>query len=375
MAETIQLKAPATGRSSSSTRILLGSVSALLLAAAGPALADSISPATFSATTTVGGKVSLHKTVTVSAGAPTAAQADVFFLTDTTGSMGGTISSVQANFATIASSLSSTGNFAYGAGQFKDIGDSIIYSRTQNITTSLPAVQTAINSWSASGGGDYPEQSLYSLGQVATTTAWRDGSKRIVVIAGDAPSKEGSATPDGSTVSSTAATLIANGVAVESINVGGGGLNDFGQYNGPSSLYADGVAGNYFVNPDASTLTSTIEAAIGAAFQNYNNVTLQLLGAPAGIGLDFTPSAYTGAFSRAADQVFGFDLTFTGLAAGSYNFGINALVDGGIIATELDSITVTGGGVPEPASWALMIAGFGLVGAAVRRRRAALATA
>jgi hypothetical protein len=29
--------------------------------------------------------------------------------------------------------------------------------------------------------------------------------------------------------------------------------------------------------------------------------------------------------------------------------------------------------VPEPASWALMIAGFGLVGSAVRRRKAALA--
>lgn len=36
-------------------------------------------------------------------------------------------------------------------------------------------------------------------------------------------------------------------------------------------------------------------------------------------------------------------------------------------------LSVTGGGVPEPASWALMIAGFGGVGAAMRRRRAALA--
>jgi hypothetical protein len=36
---------------------------------------------------------------------------------------------------------------------------------------------------------------------------------------------------------------------------------------------------------------------------------------------------------------------------------------------------VTGGGVPEPASWALMIAGFGLAGGMLRRRRAAAATA
>jgi hypothetical protein len=33
----------------------------------------------------------------------------------------------------------------------------------------------------------------------------------------------------------------------------------------------------------------------------------------------------------------------------------------------------TGGGVPEPASWALMIAGFGGTGVLLRRRRAALA--
>jgi hypothetical protein len=29
------------------------------------------------------------------------------------------------------------------------------------------------------------------------------------------------------------------------------------------------------------------------------------------------------------------------------------------------------GGVPEPASWAMLIAGFGLTGAAMRRRRTA----
>ena len=33
------------------------------------------------------------------------------------------------------------------------------------------------------------------------------------------------------------------------------------------------------------------------------------------------------------------------------------------------STTFTAGGVPEPASWAMLIAGFGLTGAAARRRR------
>jgi opacity protein-like surface antigen len=39
--------------------------------------------------------------------------------------------------------------------------------------------------------------------------------------------------------------------------------------------------------------------------------------------------------------------------------------------TGIDAVSLTA--VPEPASWALLIAGFGLTGAAIRRRRAAVA--
>ena len=35
--------------------------------------------------------------------------------------------------------------------------------------------------------------------------------------------------------------------------------------------------------------------------------------------------------------------------------------------------TITGNGVPEPTTWALMISGFGLVGSALRRRQQTLA--
>jgi hypothetical protein len=58
------------------------------------------------------------------------------------------------------------------------------------------------------------------------------------------------------------------------------------------------------------------------------------------------------------------------LAPGSYNFTITG--DGALgipagLAIRLDS------SIPEPASWAMLIAGFGLAGAAARRRRAATA--
>jgi len=41
------------------------------------------------------------------------------------------------------------------------------------------------------------------------------------------------------------------------------------------------------------------------------------------------------------------------------------------VAFEFDDIAANA--VPEPASWAMLIMGFGLVGAAARRRKAAVA--
>ena len=43
------------------------------------------------------------------------------------------------------------------------------------------------------------------------------------------------------------------------------------------------------------------------------------------------------------------------------------------VAFEFDNLAVAG--VPEPASWALMIGGFGLAGAGLRRRRTVAAAA
>lgn len=42
-------------------------------------------------------------------------------------------------------------------------------------------------------------------------------------------------------------------------------------------------------------------------------------------------------------------------------------------AFEYDTLAVTTGAIPEPASWAMLITGFGLVGATLRRRRIAIA--
>jgi hypothetical protein len=71
------------------------------------------------------------------------------------------------------------------------------------------------------------------------------------------------------------------------------------------------------------------------------------------------------------DQFATYNLSnsFTNLAAIRFaEIDINDFRDQGLA---LDNITSVGAAVPEPASWAMLITGFGLVGAATRRRRAA----
>ena len=190
------------------------------------ALADTVVPPTYSASLTLGQSVTITKTVTISAGTPTSAKVDVFFLADTTGSMGGAIQSVKDGAAAIMAATSGLGDVAYGVGEYKDVGDPFVYRLNQDITNDTAAVQTGINAWVASGGGDFPEGQLYALYQVANTTSWRPGSTRILIWFGDAPGHD-PAGPTGVTEAQATAALIANTIKVLALDIGS--LNSSGQ--------------------------------------------------------------------------------------------------------------------------------------------------
>ena len=92
-------------------------------------LADDVVPATFSGALNLGQSVTINKIVTIKAGAPTSAKVDVFFLADTTSSMGGSISNIQAGANTIMSSVSTLGDVAFAVGEYRDWGQGDPYER------------------------------------------------------------------------------------------------------------------------------------------------------------------------------------------------------------------------------------------------------
>jgi hypothetical protein len=124
------------------------------------------------------------------------------------------------------------------------------------------------------------------------------------------------------------------------------------------------------VNIDGTEYVLTAANASGT-IDNFGPGTLRARGAFLGL---------TGAFMD-NDAIVGFDLLIphtdaffeVTFQAGGNGWQGRGDESWGLDNWSLSAITSDGPVVPEPATWAMMIAGFGLVGAVARRRRAPLA--
>ena len=378
----------------------LAGFAAGLALAGSVAWADSISPDSFEATLDIGESVTITKTVTVDAGSPTTSKADVFFLVDTSGSMGGVINAVKDNASTILADTAGFGDIAWGVGSYEDFpispwgssGD-LSWRLNQAITTVQADVQAGIEDLSLGFGADGPESNLEALYQSAVndTVGWRDGSKRFIIWFGDARGHDPESCADqgiagctnpatagypGATLTATIAALDDQGIEVIGVNrlsgTTGSGIDSTGQ----ATAIIDEVGGQLLSlagNP-AGGIVSTILDSLTTAFSTYNSVALSPVGNMPGVDVSWTPlfDPADGPWTREETRTFDFEVTFTGLEAGVHDFVIHGLVGGGIVATETDRITVRDGvpPIPLPAAGWLMLAGLGGLAALRRRRRA-----
>jgi len=168
-----------------------------------------------------------------------------------------------------------------------------------------------------------------------------------------------------------AAALAVGSAASATITVNSSSMS----YTGPSTLGAD-------------TTIGYSEAGLASPFTEWLNLTNTLSGIYS-ITLDTSSRSVNFTSAYLFDGVNSYALTCqvgcvsgtsefwnlddTLLAAGNYTLWINGTNSstGSLAGT----ITITDHGVPEPATWAMMIIGFGAVGFSLRRRRNSLALA
>jgi len=112
--------------------------------------------------------------------------ADIIFLIDDTGSMGGEIAAVRTNVNSFVTALSSSGiDYALGLVTFKD---NVTTFNNGILTRSSAQFQTWVNGLTAVGGGDLPENAFGALQVGLSTFSFRPGSQRVFILITDAPS-------------------------------------------------------------------------------------------------------------------------------------------------------------------------------------------
>jgi len=171
-----------------------------------------------------------------------------------------------------------------------------------------------------------------------------------------------------------AAALAMSSVASATITVGSSSMT----YTGPSQSGLDttiGYSKSGLGNPTFSEFLDFTNSLAG-----IYSITLDTSSKP----VDFTSAYLTDGTNfydltcesgcvpgLKSSEFWSLDDTF--IAAGSYALWIygNNSDTGGLAGT----ITITDHGVPEPATWAMMLLGFGAIGWQLRRRRSSLALA
>jgi hypothetical protein len=301
----------------------------------------------------------------------TVPRADVYFLADTTGSMTDVLAAVQAGANTILSALRAVGlDLRFGVGNYKDFpGDPFAFQHQLNPTSVVAQVTSAINAWSASGGGDTAEGQFFAFHRLAEaqggSIGWRSAVKRIVVWFGDAPAHDPvcaaiAGLAGDVTEASVTGGLVAERIVVLAISVSNPGLDadprpissDYqtvcgapGGAAGQATRIATATGGQFTAGIDPGTIVTTIVDMVKAAVSQIDNVRLVAAGATAPFVTSITPPAGYGPLPTDRAHRLEFRVTFTGTAPCReteqvFHGALNLVVDDVPVAQKPVEITV-----------------------------------
>jgi hypothetical protein len=349
-------------------RDALSLASAPVIAHAGPPV--TITPASNVLTLDPGQTFDETLTVTVPASAATG-KADVYFLADTTGSMGGVLAAVQAGANNVLATLNGLGlDLAFGVGNYKDFPPKAPSPFTHQLapTSAAAAVAAAIGTWSAIGGGDLPEGQLLALDALAQapggSIGWRAGARRIIVWIGDAPGHDPICTAvsggaNAITEASVTAALAAQNIALLAISTATPGLDadpktgatDYtgtcgapGGSAGQGTRLAAATGGKFVTGVNPGTIVNTIIDLVKGSVSGIGNLKLVASASIAPLVVSIAPAAGYGPLSGAMQHVLRFEVRFQGIACKDsdqvFSGTLDVVADGAVVAAKKVQVTI-----------------------------------
>jgi Mg-chelatase subunit ChlD len=311
--------------------------------------ADTFTPNPVNVTLQAGASTTVHKTLHLDA-LPGAA--DIIIAIDTTGSMAAAIAQAKAQATQLCTDVQNQIPGArFAVFDFRDVTDrpapaNGVLILTPMFTASCAAVQAAINTMAAGGGGDFPEAYNWvfhkAYADPVLDASRNPAAVQFLVVLGDAPPHNSPAptvapacgnqppADTGITSDSEIAGLNANDITLLMIN-----------YGGVLSCYQQlaGATGGTAVNAGAD-LSGTIISQIKAAAAHIDTVNLVVSGACPPVGIAFSPAPPYGPLTAPVDILF--DETITApTVPGVYSCAVTAVVDGTARAIQHVNVTVT----------------------------------
>lgn len=154
----------------------------------------------------------------------------------------------------------------------------------------------------------------------------------------------------------------------------GGGSHAGINYNDGQNFAGNTPDGSYYaflqsLNGSTSSIFQDVTVTAGKYMVSWLAGGRTNFSGPVNYNVSLGSQIYSGGLTQA--QPFTATSAIVTLAAGTYALTFSAHTNSGDNSALIDKVSIAA--VPEPAAWGLMIAGFGMIGATMRRRAMQLA--